>query len=166
MQVLAFVNGALADFNTAYRRQGYWDRLTERAQRAQAAWWRGGFGGRAGRLSSFTIAERRARAGYYENPPGDGVTPARPKWKWTGLMEKSTTLLLDKRAQSAVIDTARNYAGPLPYRDPVDAIIVKKAGLDPWDLSNNDRTGMTAAIEGTLEDWLTEEVLPHVAASV
>lgn len=165
-QVLAVVRSTLSDFNSAHRRRGYWDRLSEKTQKAQEAWFRGGLGGRSGRVSRSTERARRERAGYYQNPRAAGVRPDRPKYVWTGLMRKSTTVILDKRALSASIDTARNYAGPLPYRDPVETILVQEAGLDPWDLSRNNRTGMTAAIEGTLEEWVQEEVIPFVASSV
>lgn len=136
----------IADWRT------FWDYLSAELQVAQADWFRRGLG-RPSKLSRDTILARATRQGYYNNAKTKGVGATGPKWVWTGLMRKSTAIIVRRTSRSAVIDTQLSYTGPIDLPDPVGTLLVQR-GYQVWDEKLTDQ-----AYERAVEKWLQAEIL-------
>lgn len=151
--------------------RGFWDRLSARPGggsrtasaspilAVQAEYWTRRFD-KGFRHAQETIRDRQQRREYYVNPIGALATPDFPYLYWTGHIMTSTSILGERRARSALIDTRQNYLGPLQepqwgsIRDPAESLLQGVMGTSIWDLPALD-----ARIDDEIEPWLEDEVL-------
>lgn len=165
-RIIALIGNLSRNMAAAHVRRSFWDRLSENLIPTQREWW-SQRGWRAGILSPGTVRARSARRGYYSNPRNPDAAPEGPKWVWTGLMRKSTTILTQRTRLAALIDTGQSYAGPIKGSDPVGSLVERGAGLSPWDLrSRVGPTSMEATMDRTLLEWVIAEVVPRAIRSI
>lgn len=107
-----------------------------------------------------TMEARRRRWGYYQIQPDIRAYPAGPYLEWTGSLRHATDFFTEIQPKQATINPSKNYEGPIKG----DAFAFTVGALVPeaniWDVAGLDRH-----IDGDIERYLTETVLPAVERS-